>query len=228
MARRRLSIPRPRFAAVLASLVLILVLAPVLQHAARPGMTKMLGILGLVVPVLAVAAAAETGRPRRFAIGLAVVCALANADAMAHATGLPPQVGIALSLLFLVYTTARLLVGVVRSREVTGDVIAGALASYMMVGFTWAMAYGLLETVRAGSIRGLVEGNASLDFPTLLYFSYVTLLTIGYGDITPLTATARMIVVFEGLLGMAFTTIILAVLVAAHLQHRDDPTGGRG
>jgi hypothetical protein len=98
----------------------------------------------------------------------------------------------------------------------------------MMVGLTWAIAYGILETVQPGSIHGLAEGNASLDFPTLMYFSYITLLTIGYGDITPLSAVARMMAVLEGLLGMTFTTIIMAVLVAAHLRGQDerDP-GGR-
>src|SRR5262249_8823468 len=167
MARIRLKLPQPRFVAVLASLLLILVLAPLLQQVERPGMATMLGILGLIVPVLGVAATGDVGRPRGIAIYLAIVCALTNADAMIHATGHPPQVGAAAMLAFLIYTTARLLAGVVRSREVTADVIAGALASYMMVGLTWAIAYGLLETVRPGSIRGLAEGSASLDFPTL-------------------------------------------------------------
>jgi ion channel len=222
-----LSVPRPRFLAVLLSLLLILVLAPVLQQAARPGMARMLEMLGIFVPVLAVVAAGDVGRWRRLAIGLAIVCVLTNADAMTHVTGLPPQAGIAASLVFLGYTTLRLLAGVARSREVTGDVIAGALASYMMVGLTWGIAYGLLETVRPGSIHGLAEGSAALDFPALLYFSYITLLTIGYGDITPLSTTARMMTVVEGLFGMTFTTIILALLVAAYLRRRDDPEPGR-
>jgi hypothetical protein len=222
MKKLRAIIPQPHFVAVLLSLLLILVLAPVLQGTAHPAMARMLGVLGLFVPVLAVAAAGDSGRPRRIAIGLAILCVLTSADAMAGLTRLPPQIGIAAMLALLVFTTGRVLAGVARSREVTGDVIAGALASYMMVGLTWAIAYGLLETVRPGSIRGLAEGSAALDFPTLLYFSYITLLTIGYGDITPLSAPARMITVLEGLIGMAFTTVILAVLVAGHLRHRDD------
>jgi voltage-gated potassium channel len=224
MARMKLKLKQPRFVAVLVTLLLILVLAPVFQQAAHPGMTKVLALLGLIVPVLAVAAASEAGRPKTVAIGLAALCAFANADVIARASGLPPQVGVAILLAFLAYTTTRLLAGVVRSREVTLDVIAGAVASYMMIGLTWAIGYGLLETVRPGSIR-LPEGSgASLDFPTALYFSYITLLSIGYGDITPLSATARMMVVLEGLLGMTFTTVILAVLVSAHLQQRGGKT----
>jgi voltage-gated potassium channel len=221
-----ISIPRPRFLAVLLALLLVLVLAPVLQQEARPAMARMLGILGLFIPVLAVAAAGGVGRSRRAAIVLAILCTLTNADAIVHATGLPPQVGIAVSLVFLTHATLRLLAGVARSHEVTGDVIAGAIAGYMMVGLTWTVAYGLLETVRPGSIHGLAEGSAALDFPALLYFSYITLLTIGYGDITPLSPTARMMTVVEGLLGMTFTTVVLAVLVANYLRRRDDPEPG--
>ena len=185
-------------------------------------MSRMLGVLGLVIPILAVSAAGDKGTPRRIAVGLAVLCIVTNADAMARFTSLPPQVGIGLCVIFLAYTTVRLMVGVVTSGTVTVDVIAGALASYMMVGLTWALAYGLLETMRPGSIHGLSEGSALLDFTALLYFSYITLLSIGYGDIAPLSAIARMMTVFEGLLGMAFTTIILAVLVSAYLGRRGD------
>jgi hypothetical protein len=215
-------IPRLRFVVILGFLLLILVLAPALQQEARPGMSRMLGLLGLLVPILALAAVDASGRPRRIAVGLAALCLLTSADNLAGFSHLPPQIGIALCVLFLAYTTFRLFAGVVASPTVTADVIAGALASYMLVGLTWAFAYGLLETVRPGSIHGLAEGGATLDFPSLLYFSYITLLTIGYGDITPLSATARMMTVVEGLLGMAFTTVVLAVLVASHLRHRDN------
>jgi energy-converting hydrogenase Eha subunit E len=216
-------LPRPRFVVVLGCLLLILVLAPAIQQQEHPGMARMLGGLGLFVPILAMAAAEEKGRSRRVAIGLAIACALTSADILVGFSHLPPQIGIGVCLIFLAYTTFRLLMGVVRSRTVTVDVIAGALSSYLMVGLTWTFAYGLLETVRPGSIHGISEGSAFLDFPTLLYFSYITLLSIGYGDITPLTAAARMLTVLEGLLGMTFTTIIMAVLVAGHLSQREGP-----
>jgi hypothetical protein len=218
---RRSILPQPRFVIVLGALVLILALTPVFQSVSHPGLAHMLGVLALIVPVLAVAALGDAGGSRHVAIVLAALCILAGTDRLAGLTGLPDHVGIAVMLVFLLYTTARLIVGVVRSRVVTGDVIFGALASYMMVGLTWAIAYGLLETVTPGSIHGLADGTASLDFPALLYFSYITLLSIGYGDIAPVSATARTFAVFEGLIGMAFTTVLLAVLVASHLRSRD-------
>src|SRR5262245_11726952 len=220
MKRLGSRIPRLKFVVILGCLLLILALTPAIQGAAGPGTFRMLGLIGLLVPVLAVAAVDESGRPRRVALSLATLCFLASADSIGGFSHLPAPVDIALCVLFLAYTTAHLLAGVVRSRSVTPDVIAGALAAYMMIGLTWAFAYGLVETVRPDAIRGLAEGGAPPDFPALLYFSYITLLTIGYGDITPASAAARMLAVGEGLVGMAFTTVILAVLVAGHLRDR--------
>jgi len=222
MAKLRSFIPKPRFTVVLAAQLLILVLTPVLQQETHPALSRMLGFVGLFVPVLAVAVAGDSILHRRIAIGLAILCVLVSADTLTGVVQLPAPARIATVLVFLAYTTSRMLLGVVRSRKVTADVIAGALASYMMVGLTWAIAYGSLETLRPGSIHGLAEGRTYLDFPTLIYFSYITMLTIGYGDITPVSATARMMAVLEGLLGMAFTTIIMAVLVAGHLRGQDE------
>ena len=85
-----------------------------------------------------------------------------------------------------------------------------------MTGLTWALAYGVVETLSAGSIRA--ADGTPVDFPTLLYFSFITLLSIGYGDVTPASPFARTLAMLEGLAGMMFTTVVLAALVATHLQ----------
>ncbi len=221
MATFRPNFPRPRFAAVLAALLLILFLVPIVQQEVHPGLSRMLGLFGLFIPVLALGVAGDARRHRGTAVALAILAVLTSANAVTGIIRLPLPAQIATVLVFMAYTTWRLLVGVVRSRDVTLDTIAGALSSYMLVGLTWAFAYGFLETLRPGSIRGLAEGGKLLDFPALVYFSYITLVTIGYGDITPVSPTARMLAVLEGVLGMTFTTIILAVLVAAHLRRQE-------
>ena len=208
--------PRPQYFFVLCCLIVLLVLPSALQ--ASVGSSRTLSVVGLIVPVLAVAAASDTRRHRRTAIGLAAVCALANAEGLAHFTALPHGVGAAAALVFLAYTTYLLLSGVLRSRRVTADVIAGALASYLMIGLTWALAYGLVEMMAPGSIG--VASGARVDLHTLVYYSYITLMTIGYGDVTPVTAAARTLAVFEGLIGVAFTTIVLAALVAMLLGEK--------
>jgi voltage-gated potassium channel len=80
----------------------------------------------------------------------------------------------------------------------------------------------MAHSARSDAARAASNATVTKIATTLLYFIYVTLLTIGYGDITPVSPAARALVVLEGLLRMAFTTMLLAVLVAKALGRRED------
>jgi Ion channel len=211
---------RPTFPAVLGMLLAVIVVVPLLEGLAHLRAGVMLGLAGMTIPILAVAAASDRQRHRRVAVSLAAISVLANGATLPD-RGIPLWAGSGASLIFLAYTTYVVLRAVVGSAHVTPEIVAGALASYVMIGLTWAIAFGVVETRWPGSIH-LAGDNAEVRFSDLLYFSYVSLLTIGYGDITPVSAAARTLVVLEGLLGMAFTTVLLAVLVAKALGRRED------
>lgn len=182
----------------------------------------MLGWLGLAIPVFAVAAAGEARGPRLVAIALALLTAVVNGDTALGTRNLPPTLGIVLALALLAYTSWLLLASVIRSREVTGDVIAGAMAAYLMIGLTWAVAYGLVEVARPGSIAtpGVAGVPEPMSFESLVYFSYMTLMTVGYGDMSPVAPPARTLAVIEGFIGVSFTTVIMAVLVSMLVSAR--------
>jgi voltage-gated potassium channel len=97
-------------------------------------------------------------------------------------------------------------------------VLAGALASFMMAGMAFAVVYGVIEARLPGAFAA--PGLEPAAFPDLVYFSFVTLLTIGFGDVTPVAPVARAFVLFEGLFSVIFTTIVMASLVAGYLRHR--------
>jgi Ion channel len=210
---------RPTFPAVLGMLVAVILIVPLVEELAHLRVGVMLGLAGLTIPILAVAAASDRPRHRRVAFALAAISALANGAALPD-RGVPLWAGSGASLIFLAYTTYLVLRAVVDSAQVTREIVAGALASYVMIGLTWAIAFGVVETRWPGSLH-FAGDSAAPRFSDLLYFSYVSLLTIGYGDITPVSPAARTLVVLEGLLGMAFTTVLLAVLVAKGLGRRD-------
>ncbi len=212
--------PRPRYKTALVCLLALVALAP-LVDALGGGLSRVLSLYGAFVAVLAVAAASDDFRHRGLAILLAVLCLGLNAPAAANVAHVPiAATGIA-TLVFLGYSTWRLLSAIGRTRVVSGDVLAGALAAYLMVGLTWSMAWGLVEVLAPASIR-FPAPHPGPSFSELLYFSFATLMTIGYGDITPVSPGARTMAVFEGLMGLAFTTVLLAFLVAKYLARRED------
>jgi uncharacterized membrane protein len=117
-----------------------------------------------------------------------------------------------------------MLTGIVRSERVTGNVLAGALATYIMAGLAFAVVYGVIAGRRPDAFQSGTAATAS--FPDLVYFSFVTLLTIGYGDVAPAAPVARAVVLVEGLFGVVFTTVVMASLVAGYLRHREREVGG--
>jgi hypothetical protein len=201
-------------------LIGVIVVVPLVEGLAHLRVGVMLGLAGLTIPIVAVAAGSDRRGHRRVAFALAALSALANGATLPE-RGVPLWAGGGASLMFLAYTTYLVLRAVVGSAHVTPEIVAGALASYVMIGLTWAIAFGVVETRWPGSIH-FAGDNPEVRLSDLLYFSYVSLLTIGYGDITPVSAAARTLVVLERLLGMAFTTVLLAVLVAKGLGRREN------
>ena len=130
------------------------------------------------------------------------------------------HVSMALFLLLLVVFVLR---DLFESRDVTNDRLCGALCAYLLLGLTWGFLYIALELVEPGSYQ-IREGLQALDMTpgqhrvgSLFYFSFVTLTTLGYGDVTPLGSTAQTLVMWEAILGQAFLTIMVARLVGLHV-----------
>ncbi|MEM8711928.1 MAG: potassium channel family protein [Planctomycetota bacterium] len=112
---------------------------------------------------------------------------------------------------------------------VTVDRLLGALSGYVLLGILFGSLFQALEIFRPGAFVGvstfepshLASGGDPGD--ALYYFSFVTLTTLGYGDISPVSAMARMLVVWEAVLGQAFMTILVARLVGLHVSGAAQP-----
>jgi hypothetical protein len=112
-----------------------------------------------------------------------------------------------------------------------GDRLWGAASAYLMIGILWCFVYALVELEQSQTF--LVRGErANLELIELLYFSFSTLTTIGFGDIVPASRGAQMAAVFEGIVGTLFLAILIAKLVgvypppaAAHPEANDETRG---
>jgi hypothetical protein len=124
-----------------------------------------------------------------------------------------------LAAIFFIFTACLLLGDVLRKGAVTADKIYGALCVYLLIGLTWGFMFLTLEGFQPGSF---LVGQARLsgiekDPATLVYFSFVTLSTVGYGDITPLSPPARSFAFMEAIIGQIYLAVLVARLVGLHI-----------
>ncbi len=128
----------------------------------------------------------------------------------------------ALDILFLVCVIFAILANVFRSREITTESLAGAICAYLLIGLLWADVFSVLETIQPGSFSSVaVASDAAttvqsvrLQVDQFSYFSFVTLSTLGYGDITPLTRPARNLAALEAIFGQLYLAVLIARLVS--------------
>jgi hypothetical protein len=121
-------------------------------------------------------------------------------------------------LLFLGFVSLTLFRFVFRSPRVNSEVLCAGIAGYLMLGLLWAFAYILVARLVPESFvfsASPAAGQSMKGF-TAIYFSFITLCTVGYGDIVPLQGTARMLVVMEAMTGTFYMTVLIARLVSMY------------
>ena len=132
-----------------------------------------------------------------------------------------------LTAAFLLYITIIILTQVLSARRVTLDTIAGAMCSYCLIGLAWAFVYRAMFVINphafvfaAGSFH-IFENNSHSE-PQLMnfaYYSFATLTTTGFGDVTPAVGVSRAISVLEAVAGQFFLAILIARLVSLEIIH---------
>ena len=132
---------------------------------------------------------------------------------------LHPAVYFSASMVFFVYIIAQLLRFIVRSPRVDLNVLCGGVSGYLILGLSWTPAYLALDRIHPGSFNlpGTAAGvTAVLDPYSAFYFSFTTLCTVGYGDITPASNAARMLAVLESITGLFYMAVLISRLVSLH------------
>ena len=216
-----------RHAVLLASLVLLLAALPIVQIA----IGSPAGFSPLLTLVMVAAIVVNSHQRGVFTIavvlGVGAVGGLAAVE-LAEAEGI--RVTAELSALGLLGLTILVMLNsLMQADQVSRDTIVGGICVYLLIGLCFAMAFILLAQLEPDAF--VATGDAiSIDDPErratkLLYFSFVTLTTLGYGDIAPRGDLAQMFAVSEALIGQLYLTIFVARLVALYVgRRRNDPT----
>ena len=118
---------------------------------------------------------------------------------------------ISTGLLYL-YAIVLLVPYLIHSNKVTSEEIFGATSLYLLLGFLWATLFQVLEMVAPGSFYIAYEQNIDgvLNWSDFIFYSFTTLTTLGYGDITPITSHARSLSIIEAITGVIFIAAMLS------------------
>ncbi len=126
-----------------------------------------------------------------------------------------------LSIASLSILTVLVLMQVFRDGPITSYRIQGAIAVYLLLGLIWTSVYELLYRTLPGAFHFAAEDtSALLNMHGLVYYSFVTLTTVGYGDITPVHPLARSLAMGEALCGQLYPAILIARLVSLEIDAR--------
>jgi hypothetical protein len=206
---------------LLVSLVVyIFVLYPVVEQLQLTA--RILSLSFSMVLIASSVAVAENRRVRYFAAGLGIAAILTlwlHDSYDLSATRVLADVTV---IVFLVCTILVLLARVLRAGRVGFHRIGGAIAAYLLIGLLWTEIYGFIDFMIPGSF--LVQG-VPLEDPralsgTLLYYSFVTLTTLGYGDVVPANVVARLVSTLEAITGVLFLGTLIARLVSLQATHQ--------
>ncbi len=128
-------------------------------------------------------------------------------------------------VLFLLFVGLRTTINLIRTKKITANTIFAAIVVYLVAGVLWSGIYSMLEIVHPDSFNlGGIDVRAAAY--RMLYFSFVTLTTLGYGDIAPHTDVASAFVILEAIFGQMYITVLIAWLVGRYISESDGRPSG--
>ena len=213
---RRAARQRGRFFYLFLAQVLLLVLFPYLETPGLP--TVFFRLLGVAAFLSCVYAVSEKRAQWISALALALPAGLLNTVYVLRPGQRIAVTTLICTLLFLVFVLVSLLRAVLRAARVTPDTIYGAVSVYLLLAVVFGAAYLLLETLQPGafSMDPSRHANQAMGWSDCLFYSFVTLTTIGYGDIVPMTPQARSLSILEAVSGTLYIAVLISRLVGLH------------
>jgi len=136
--------------------------------------------------------------------------------------------GFMFMIAFTFFTVFCILSYILKEKKVTGNILAGAASIYLLLGISWSLLYAFLEFLKPGSFiisKHIIKDMTEMGWSTFNYYSFVTLTTLGYGDITPATMHAQSLAILEAAAGVLFTALLISRLVGMYLHQLGEGVG---
>jgi hypothetical protein len=209
---------RPRYSAVelLVTLGLLIAAAPFIEDLPQGDLIE--AVLVTLVMVFAVVAVGGRRKVLMIAIVLLVVALAGKWTNHLRPDLLHPAVYLTTAVLFFAFVVAQLVAFVVRAPRVDANVLCAGVSGFLMLGLLWMPAYLTVARLNpaAFSLPSTPGTPATLDGFSAFYYSFMTLCTVGYGDITPVSKAARMMAVVEAITGLFYMAVLISRLVSLY------------
>src|SRR6058998_3998464 len=214
--RRRLRFRRFSTVQLLIALALFFMWAPFVEEI-EGGELIVSGLFSLVL-VAGVLAVADRKRVLVIALVLAIPAIAGRWINHFRPDLIPPAVFLVGGLILIIFVVGHLLRFVLRAPVVTTEVLCASISAYLMLGLMWTMAYWLVDQLTPGGAFSFNTnaGTRSINGFNGFYFSFITLSTVGYGDITPVSKVARWLAAMEAMTGLLYMTVLIARLVSLY------------
>ena len=214
----------PPFQYLLLSLVAFMVLQPYMLHG-RMGSLLFATSEGALLVTGGLAASLVTRWRRWLTLLLVAVTALCRTGHFLRPTEALDLAAQAVFLVLLVWVTWSLIRTLLEHQTVQRHTLYGAACAYLLLGLAFTALYVVLEHVHPPALVADLarRGRTDLTWADVVFFSFMTLTTVGYGDITPVSPEARLVALFEAVAGVFFLVFWVARLVA--LYRADEPGG---
>jgi voltage-gated potassium channel len=201
-----------RFGFLMLAILLMILIRPLLDGLVGVGLLTDIFFAGIFLSELY--AERDSKYPYHVALGLAAA-ALAARVAQ-HFTGalVLDALSSGLTALFFVHAVLNIGAYILAARKVSMDVIFAAVCAYLLLGMIFAQACYFLENLRPGSFR--MSEPLGRDIWDFIYYSFVTLTTLGYGDIVAATKPARALAILEAIIGQLYLAVLIGRLVGAY------------
>ena len=212
---------RTNFYYLLVALLVFLVGIPLIDDFVAGSSPAIKALIFAAIFVIGVGSLRGAGRA--FPIGMIFVVAGVILSVLAsQVESVAFQFGALLTLIgFLVTAIMHTMKQVAVGADMSMNRIVGAICVYLLLGVIWALTYSVLELAIPGSFAGFEAwSNRGWD-SEWLYFSFVTMTTLGYGDLLPISATARVMAYLQAVFGQFYIAILVAGLVSAYIASRE-------
>ncbi len=210
---------------LLLALLIFLVLVPVANDLAIASQSIVRALAFSCLVLIGIWSLRGSGRP--FSVGMAFVIAgiVFNVLALELSSIVYLYASFAALFGFLLTAISFTLKQVAITTDISANRLVGAVCVYLLLGVIWAVAYTILEMVSPGSFGGSTPLQGRGWDHEWLYFSFVTMTTLGYGDLLPVSDTARALAYMQAVFGQLYVAILVAGLVSAYISARQSGNG---